>query len=307
MQMSSKCYSIPAPNYRFTRAISTQKSNYAGSQISMRKLQKAEVGKSRTQFCRAALKVTSLMPSTSTNPALRYGKFQEADRMGSMGGFRTLRERGQSLEEVMSIEGVVDKSFLLLFLAVAAAGGVWSQVYTGAVTGAAVMAATQGAGIAGLVLAIATCFKPQWSPYTAPLYALCQGVALGGTSAFLEVIYPGVVVQALSLTFGTLFSLLAAFRTGLINVNQSFKTVVYTATGGLFVGMMGMGLLRMCGVALPSMYAGPMGLAVSVISVGLASSHLLLDFESIEQMSFRQSPKYMEWYSGFSLLVTLVW
>ena len=34
---------------------------------------------------------------------------------------------------------------------------------------------------------------------------------------------------------------------------------------------------------------------------------LILDFDRIEQGSALGAPKYMEWYAGFGLLVTLVW
>jgi uncharacterized YccA/Bax inhibitor family protein len=59
-----------------------------------------------------------------------------------------------------------------------------------------------------------TTFKKQWSPVTAPIYALLEGLVLGGLSATLELRYPGIAIQAVSLTFGTLFVLLIAYRSG---------------------------------------------------------------------------------------------
>ena len=52
---------------------------------------------------------------------------------------------------------------------------------------------------------------------------------------------------------------------------------------------------------------GPVAMAVSVVSVCLAASNLLLDFDMIQATAWQGAPKWMEWYSGFSLLVTLVW
>jgi len=108
----------------------------------------------------------------------------------------------------------------------------------------------------GLGLALATCFKPHWAPKTTPLYAVAKGLALGGSSAFLEMMYPGLVVQTLCLTFGTLFTLLAGYRTRLLQVTEGFRSTVYMASGGFFVGMMGMMLMRMCGVNVPFMSGG---------------------------------------------------
>jgi uncharacterized YccA/Bax inhibitor family protein len=108
----------------------------------------------------------------------------------------------------------------------------------------------------GLGLALATCFKPHWAPKTTPLYAVAKGLALGGSSAFLEMMYPGLVVQTLCLTFGTLFTLLVGYRTRLLQVTEGFRSTVYMATGGFFVGIMGMMLMRMCGVNVPFMSGG---------------------------------------------------
>ena len=108
-------------------------------------------------------------------------------------------------------------------------------------------------GIVGIIAALVTTFKPNWSPYSAPVYAIAKGLALGGISAFMELRYPGVVIQALMLTFGTLFGLLTAFRTRMITVNEGFRTFVSVATAGFFIGMLGMFILQLCGVGVSLM------------------------------------------------------
>lgn len=207
----------------------------------------------------------------------------------------------------MDIEGAVDKTAILLVMTVLSASYSWSQIFAGVMSGAAVMGMTQGAGIGGLVLAFATVFKPHWSPFTAPMYALAKGLMLGGMSAFLELQYPGLVIQTLCLTFGTLFALLFSFRARIIKVTNDFRSAVYTATGGFCIGMLGMYLMKMIGIKVPFMFAGPVSIAVSGVAVALAASNLLLDFDAIQQRAWGGSPKWMEWYSGFSLLVSLVW
>jgi len=59
-------------------------------------------------------------------------------------------------------------------------------------------------------------------PVTAPIYALLEGLVLGGLSALLNLRYPGIAMQAVALTFGTLFVLLLAYRSGLIQVTAKF-------------------------------------------------------------------------------------
>merc|ERR1711976_42713 len=234
------------------------------------------------------------------NPALRYGRFDEAE-------YSSPPSRRGGPDEQMTTTGAVDRTALLLIMTAAAAAYTWQQVYAGLMTGAAVMAWMQGSGICGFVAALAITFKPNWSPYLAPVYAITKGLALGGMSALLEIAYPGVVVQALTMTFGTLFALLAGFRTKLISVNEGFRSAVGVATGGFFIGILAMMALRMFGVAVPFMASGAFGIGVSLVSVGLAASNLLLDFDTIQETAYYGAPKWMEWYSGFSLLITLVW
>ena len=87
--------------------------------------------------------------------------------------------------------------------------------------------------IGGLIFAVATIFKKTWSPITAPLYALCEGLVLGSVSAILELRFPGIAIEAVSLTFGTLVCLLLAYRSGLIRVTDKFRLGVVAATGGI--------------------------------------------------------------------------
>src|SRR3989449_11590006 len=74
--------------------------------------------------------------------------------------------------------------------------------------------------IGGLVVAFVTIFKKEWSPVTAPIYAAFEGLALGGLSALLETKYPGIVMQAVGLTFATLAAMLLAYRSGLIKATE---------------------------------------------------------------------------------------
>ncbi|MCB0282820.1 MAG: Bax inhibitor-1/YccA family protein [Calditrichae bacterium] len=212
-----------------------------------------------------------------------------------------------SYSEPMTINGVVNKSAALLGILILSAYWIWDKFYTNMVMGE--ISTYMFVGIlGGLVVALITTFKPNYSMYTAPLYALLEGLALGGISAFLEARYPGIVIQAVALTFATLFSLLAAYRSGLIRVTENFKLMVTAATGGIFIVYMLSFVLNLFGTQIPFIHdSGLIGIIFSLVVVAVAAMNLVLDFDFIEQGAEKGAPKFMEWYAAFGLLVTLVW
>ena len=158
--------------------------------------------------------------SRSSNPALTKDTFMVAGltRAGS---------------PVMTINGTVNKAFLMTLLVVLGAAYTWNLMIQGNMT--AVSGYMIGGGIGGFIVALITIFKKTLAPYTAPIYAVLQGLLLGGISAMLNENFPGIVLQAVALTFGTLFALLFAYRSGLIKVTENFKLGVVAATGGIFI------------------------------------------------------------------------
>ena len=160
----------------------------------------------------------------------------------------------------------------------------------------------------GLIFALITSFKREWSPVTAPIYALLEGLVLGGISAMFELRFPGIAIQAVSLTFGTLVVLLLAYRSGLIPVTEKFKMGVVAATGGIALFYFVSILLGFFGIHFTTINgAGPIGIAFSVFVVIVAALNLVLDFDFIESGVRAGAPKYMEWYAAFGLMVTLIW
>ncbi|HET9679342.1 MAG TPA: Bax inhibitor-1/YccA family protein [Gammaproteobacteria bacterium] len=217
--------------------------------------------------------------------------------------------------ERMTLNGTVGKCALMLVLLLITAIWTWGQ-FMQAVSTAGVEAAMSeimpyiwGGLIGGLVLALITIFAKKWAAITAPLYALAEGFALGGISAFFELQYPGIVIQAVGLTFGTLAALLIAYRTGLIKVTENFRMGVAAATGGIFLLYMANMLLRMfTDISIPFIHeSGWMGIGFSLFVVVIAALNLVLDFDFIESGVEMGAPKYMEWFGAFGLIVTLVW
>jgi uncharacterized YccA/Bax inhibitor family protein len=225
----------------------------------------------------------------TSNPALNERAF---------GGLRS-----DSID-AMTVNGTVHKTAALLFLVVCGAAYTWNMGRTGGNVGPWLAFG----GIGGFIAALATIFKKEWSPITAPIYSVLEGLFLGGISAMYANRYEGIVLQAVMLTFGTLGTLLAAYRSGFIRVTDKFRSGVVAATGAIFlVYMLGM-ILSFFGTRIPLIHeSGVIGIGFSLLVVGIAAMNLVLDFDLIEQGAHYGAPKYMEWYAAFGLMVTLVW
>lgn len=205
----------------------------------------------------------------------------------------------------MTITGTATKTMILLGLCFGTASMTWGMV--GGQNMGAAMPWMIGGVIGGLVFGLATGFKPTWSPVTAPLYALAEGLFLGGLSAMYEAQFHGIVFQALLATFGTTFALLIAYQTGIIKATENFKLGVFAATGGICLMYFAMMLMRMFGMNVSIMSMGWMGIAISAVVVIVAALNLVLDFDYIEEAAKNGAPKYCEWYGAYGLMVTLVW
>jgi len=206
----------------------------------------------------------------------------------------------------MTLQGTVNKTGVLLLCVVATAAWTWGMVHRA--TPQAALPWMFGGLIGGLVFALVTIFKKTWSPITAPLYALCEGLALGGISALLEIQYPGIAIQAMGLTFAVTFVMLIAYTSGLIRATPKFTVGVIAATGGIFVVYMVDMVMGMFGHHVPYLNSsGPIGIGVSVVIVIIAALNLILDFDFVETGVHANAPKYMEWYGAFGMMVTLIW
>ncbi len=224
----------------------------------------------------------------SGNPALRGNVFSP-------------EEIADALANPMTIQGTVNKTLLALLLVVFGALMVW-------INPAALIPMVWPAAIMGFVVAMVTVFKKTWAPVTTPVYALLEGVVLGAISAAFEMQYPGIVMQAVALTFGTLFSLLLAYKTGLIKPTENFKLGIVATTGAIAVVYIVSMLLGFFHIKVPLIYgSGPVGILFSLFVVAIAALNLVLDFDFIESGAEQGAPKYMEWYGAFGLIVTLVW
>jgi uncharacterized YccA/Bax inhibitor family protein len=207
----------------------------------------------------------------------------------------------------MTLSGTVNKTGILLVCAFATAAWTWYRFLVARDIAEVAPLLLVGA-FGGFICAMVTVFKKEWAPVTAPIYALLEGLVLGGLSAMMDLRYPGIAIQAVSLTFGTLFVLLLAYSSRIIQVTQKFRLGVIAATGGIMVFYLLQMVLGFFGVRFLSVNgSGIIGIGFSLIVVAIAALNLVLDFDFIERGVNYGAPKYMEWYGAFGIMVTLVW
>jgi uncharacterized YccA/Bax inhibitor family protein len=218
----------------------------------------------------------------------------------------------------MTVKGTLNKFGILFLLTMASAFFTWKEFASGGNVNTLVI----GGAIGGLVLGLVMSFKQVWSPFLAPIYALLEGLFLGGVSAFFEFGatstntpgfysggYSGIVMQAILLTFSVVAGMYLLYKFNIIRATAKFKAIVVTATVGLGIFYLIMFVASFFNVQMPGfLYQGSaMGIGFSVFVVALAAMNLILDFDMIEKGAEMGAPKYMEWYGAFGLLVTIVW
>ena len=215
--------------------------------------------------------------------------------------------------EVMTVNGTMNKTAIMLFLVIAGAAFTWNKffdaVFSDPAAGmAAVMPWMAIGGIGGLITALVTVFRPKSSGVTAPLYAFFEGLLLGAVSAILELKFGGIVMRAVLLTLSVFMAMLFLYRSGIIKVTRKFAMGVFAATAGIALVYLFSFIGGMFGMEMSFLHGNSnLSIGISLLIVAVAALNLVLDFAFIEQASASGAPKYMEWYGAFGLMVTLIW
>ncbi|RKS99295.1 Bax inhibitor-1/YccA family protein [Flavobacterium sp. 123] len=204
----------------------------------------------------------------------------------------------------MTLAGTINKSLILFLLLTASASIIWWITFNGMNP----IVPAIGGAIVGLVLVLISAFKPQYSPYLAPGYALFEGLFIGGVSAIFEAKYPGIVTQAVGATFVTFAVCLGLYKYRIVKVTEQFKSVVLAATLAIATYYLISWLFSMFTSFVPVHYGSSlMSIGISVFVIVIAALNLFLDFDRIEKGAEQKMPKYMEWYGAMGLMITLVW
>ena len=230
----------------------------------------------------------------SSNPALQEKSYQG-----------TILE-GMSIGEEMTLKGTMNKFGVLMMLMIGSTLFAWSQFYKGSDPMQLMMIGVFG----GLGLAIVMAFKKQWSAYLAPAFAVLEGLFVGSISAMYDYAYPGLPMQAVALTLLVTLVMFLIYRYRIIKVTSQFRTIIVVATAAIAIFYLIQWITYLImGSPIGSFTnaATPLGIGFSILVVALAALNLLLNFDTIEKGVELRAAKYMEWYSAFGLLVTIVW
>ena len=231
----------------------------------------------------------------SGNPALTKDTFKDIEKV----------DKGST--DIMTLQGTVNKTAILLFAVLLPAIYTWN-IFTSTLDFATIAPYFWIGIFGGLVLSFVIVFNKDWSPYLAPIYCILQGLCLGGLSAAMNHKFPGIVMQALLLTFGICVVLLVIYKLKIIKPTENFKLIVASATGGLALYYLASIGLSFAGIELPFIHENTTGgIIFSLFAVILAAMNLVVDFDFIEKGAESRAPKYMEWYGAFGLMVTIIW
>ena len=218
--------------------------------------------------------------------------------------------QGISTGQEMTVNGTMNKFGVLIMLMLGSTLFAWSQYYKGSDPMPLMLVGVFG----GLALALVMAFKKPWAVYLAPAYAILEGLFVGSVSAFFDdaykTKYPGLVMQAVALTLVVTLVMYLLYRYRIIKVTGKLRSVITIATICVAVFY----LIQWVAFSVFNTQVGaftnaatPLGIGFSVVVVCLAAFNLLLNFDTIEKGVEMKAAKYMEWYSAFGLLVTVVW
>lgn len=230
-----------------------------------------------------------------SNPVLQEGVLKSA--------FNSLDNN----QNVMTANGTILKTCFLSLLMMVTFAYTWYLQLTGFADKA--MLLYKGGLFGGLILALFICFGPKnrFLMITTPIYALCEGLALGYISAIANKIYPGIASQAAIGTFMAIFGMFFLYKTGIVRATEKFRMIILNSTLVIFVIYLLQFILGFFNIVIPQIFSNsPIGIGFSFVVVAIATFNLIIDFDNIERFS-HNAAKYFEWYFGFSLLVTIIW
>ena len=224
--------------------------------------------------------------------------------------------RVASYDGEMTVSGTVNKTITLFLMMIIPAAFLWlkfdvqggegeeglSYAFNNGLSGY-----MWGGLIVGFVASLVMMFKKSWAPYLAPVYAAAEGLFLGAVSLVFNTMYDGIVMNAVGITLLIFAAMLLAYRSGLLRATPMFTKVIMFATMGVGLFYLITMVMGMFGVE--SFYYGssPLSIGISALIAGIAAFNFIMDFDFIEKQSAAGAPKYMEWFAGVALLMTLVW
>jgi uncharacterized YccA/Bax inhibitor family protein len=213
------------------------------------------------------------------------------------------------LQQPMTIDTVVSRTALTLFLVVATAALTWVFLPDSLVPGEAnyVTPAWIGGALVGAGVGMLLSFRPVISPALVVVYAVAEGVFLGAMSEWFDQnVYHGIVIEAVMGTMAAFIVTLAAYKYFNIKVTAGFRKWLTIVGMGFFVVVLGDFLIGLFGTEIGFNGFGPLGLIMSFIGLGLGVAYLIADFDMIERGVTAGAPEVESWRAAFALTAALV-
>lgn len=229
------------------------------------------------------------------NPTLQEGVLKN-DSFHSLNG-----------EHAMTINGTILKTCTLALMTMSTFAYTWYLILTGYADKAIMLSQWGFWGALTLIFVIAFAPKNKFLIITTPLYALCEGLLLGYISAIAHTKFPGIATQAALGTFLALFGMFFLYKTGLVKCTDKFRMVIINSTMAIFIIYLIQIVLNIFNISIPFIFSNsPIGIGFSILVIAIATFNLIVDFDNIERFAGNVD-KHLEWYFGFSLMVTIIW
>ena len=208
----------------------------------------------------------------------------------------------------VTLDDVVMKTLFLFGIVVLVAAATWITVADPARQSLSMPLMLAGM-FGGLAVGLVIAFKKTISVPLIVLYAVLEGVLVGAISQVFASLYKGLVTTAVIATVCTFAGMLLGYKTGLIKVTDKSRRIFGMAIlGYLLFGLVNVVVAFMgYGSGFGIGGKGPMGIAISVLGVGLASYSLAIDFDSVDRAVKAQLPEKYSWLLAHGFIVTLVW
>lgn len=202
----------------------------------------------------------------------------------------------------MTVDDVVVKTVTLLGILGISAAGAWALVPDSLTSLAWI-----GGAMVGLVLGLIISFSRIANPALVVAYAIAEGVFVGMVSKAYESFYDGIVLQAVTATFGVFFLMAILYKIRAIRATPRFVRGVVAAMAGLFAVMLINLVLALFDINTGLRDGSPLAIGFSLVCIVVASLSFILSFHEVEEGVRMGLPQRYSWVASFGILVSLVW
>ena len=210
---------------------------------------------------------------------------------------------GQPAPGAMTYDDAMIKTLILLAIAVLSGAATMAFMPINMVLPVAI-----GASLAAFVIGMIAAFQRMVKPFFAIGYALLQGVALGALTGALDMLYPGIGLQAVLGTAIVVAVAVGLHLSGAVRTTpKGRKIVMVVLISYILFGFINM-MLTWTGVLSGyGMREGPFGIILGLVIIAIAGYMLIGDLETVKLAVVNNAPKEFAWTCAFGIVMTILW